>query len=291
MVRGPKKHLKRLNAPKSWMLDKLGGTFAPRPRCGPHRLVESLPLCLILRRKLNFASNTREVEHIIRNKAIKIDGKVRTDKNYPAGFMDVVSIPKLNLHYRILYTVGKKFCLQNITEQEAKFKICRVDNRRMENKAILTLTTSDGRTIKYADPDIKVGDSIKFDLEKQEMVEFYRLEVGKTGFAFRGKNIGCVGIIREIKDHVGGFQVVTLEDLNGRSFLTRGDNMMVIGENGESLVTLTKERGIKISELARSNIRFGDLRDENEEESEEENEDENDNEEEKKEIFVRDRAE
>lgn len=28
-VRGPKKHLKRLAAPKGWMLDKMGGTYAP----------------------------------------------------------------------------------------------------------------------------------------------------------------------------------------------------------------------------------------------------------------------
>jgi small subunit ribosomal protein S4e len=27
MVRGPKKHLKRLAAPSHWMLDKLGGIF------------------------------------------------------------------------------------------------------------------------------------------------------------------------------------------------------------------------------------------------------------------------
>ena len=27
MARGPKKHLKRLNAPSHWMLDKLGGIF------------------------------------------------------------------------------------------------------------------------------------------------------------------------------------------------------------------------------------------------------------------------
>jgi small subunit ribosomal protein S4e len=27
MARGPIKHLKRLNAPKHWMLDKLGGTW------------------------------------------------------------------------------------------------------------------------------------------------------------------------------------------------------------------------------------------------------------------------
>ncbi len=44
MVRGPRKHLKRLAAPSSWMLDKLSGTYAPRPSPGPHKLRESLPL-------------------------------------------------------------------------------------------------------------------------------------------------------------------------------------------------------------------------------------------------------
>jgi len=31
MARGPKKHLKRLNAPHHWMLDKLSGTFVSMP--------------------------------------------------------------------------------------------------------------------------------------------------------------------------------------------------------------------------------------------------------------------
>jgi len=31
MARGPKKHLKRITAPKSWMLSKLGGIWATRP--------------------------------------------------------------------------------------------------------------------------------------------------------------------------------------------------------------------------------------------------------------------
>ena len=44
VVRGPKHHLKRLNAPSSWMLDKLSGTYAPRPSNGPHKLREALPL-------------------------------------------------------------------------------------------------------------------------------------------------------------------------------------------------------------------------------------------------------
>ncbi len=33
MARGPKKHLKRLAAPRSWMLDKLGGTWVSLANC------------------------------------------------------------------------------------------------------------------------------------------------------------------------------------------------------------------------------------------------------------------
>ncbi|WZZ48932.1 hypothetical protein YC2023_049039 [Brassica napus] len=41
-ARGMKKHLKRLNAPKHWMLDKLGGAFAPKPSSGPHKSRECI---------------------------------------------------------------------------------------------------------------------------------------------------------------------------------------------------------------------------------------------------------
>lgn len=79
--------MKRLNAPKSWMLDKLGGVFAPRPSTGPHKLRESLPLVIILRNRLKYALTQSEVTKIVMQRTIKVDGKVRTDNTYPAGFM------------------------------------------------------------------------------------------------------------------------------------------------------------------------------------------------------------
>lgn len=39
MARGIKKHLKRLNAPKHWMLDKLGGVFVRLPSSVIHRIL------------------------------------------------------------------------------------------------------------------------------------------------------------------------------------------------------------------------------------------------------------
>lgn len=73
------------------MLDKLGGVFAPRPSTGPHKLRESLPLVIFLRNRLKYALTNSEVTKIVMQRLIKVDGKVRTDPNYPAGFMGKVS--------------------------------------------------------------------------------------------------------------------------------------------------------------------------------------------------------
>ncbi|KAG8040520.1 hypothetical protein G9C98_002516 [Cotesia typhae] len=99
-ARGPKKHLKRLHAPKAWMLDKLGGVFAPRPSTGPHKLRECLPLVIFLRNRLKYALTNSEVTKIVMQRLIKIDGKVRTDINYPAGFMGKFKLLVFNWLYR-----------------------------------------------------------------------------------------------------------------------------------------------------------------------------------------------
>ena len=74
MARGPKKHLKRLKAPKHWMLDKLSGVFAPRPSTGPHKMRESLPLMILLRDRLKYALTKRECQTILMNRLVKVRG-------------------------------------------------------------------------------------------------------------------------------------------------------------------------------------------------------------------------
>lgn len=69
------------------MLDKLGGVYAPRPSTGPHKLRECLPLVIFLRNRLKYALTGNEVLKIVKQRLIKVDGKVRTDPTYPAGFM------------------------------------------------------------------------------------------------------------------------------------------------------------------------------------------------------------
>lgn len=71
---------------------------APRPSTGPHKLRECLPLIIFLRNRLKYALTGDEVKKICMQRFIKIDGKVRTDITYPAGFMGerggLVQVPR-----------------------------------------------------------------------------------------------------------------------------------------------------------------------------------------------------
>ena len=75
MARGPKKHIKRIKTPKSWMIGKLGGVWCTRPRTGPHKNREAIPLLILLRNRLKYAMNGTEVIKILNDKegSIKID--------------------------------------------------------------------------------------------------------------------------------------------------------------------------------------------------------------------------
>ncbi|EOD21843.1 40S ribosomal protein S4, partial [Emiliania huxleyi CCMP1516] len=149
MARGPKRHLKRLNAPKHWMLDKLGGIWAPRPSTGPHKLRECMPLIILLRNKLKYALTGKECKYILMQRLIKVDGKTRTDLKYPAGFMDVISIEKSDEYFRLVYDIRGRF------NEEASYKLARVKKLEMGAGGVPYVVTHDGRTIRYPDPNVK----------------------------------------------------------------------------------------------------------------------------------------
>ena len=129
----------------------LTGVWAPRPSTGPHKLRECLPLIILLRNRLKYALNTKEVKYILMQRLIKVDGKARTDKTYPSGFMDVIGIEKTNEFFRLLYDVRGRFAIHRIGAEEAKYKLCRVKALCMGAKKVPYVVTHDGRTIRYPD--------------------------------------------------------------------------------------------------------------------------------------------
>jgi len=243
------------------MLDKLGGTWAPRPSTGPHKLRECLPLILVLRNRLKYALTRREVVMIVMRRLVQVDHKVRTDINYPAGFQDVISIEKTDEHFRLLYDTKGRFVLHRITAKESQFKLCRVQKVAVGSKAsighnpfvagragaIPYIVTHDGRTIRYPDPEIKVNDTIKFDLSTGRITEHIKFDVGNICMITRGANIGRIAIMISKEKHPGSYEIVHLKDRRGNDFSTRVNNVFVIGQGDTPIVSIPKAKGIKLT--------------------------------------------
>lgn len=271
MARGPRKHLKRLNAPKHWMLEKLGGTWAPRPSSGPHKLRECLPMSLVLRNRLKYALTRREVIMIVNRRLVKVDHKVRTDINYPAGFQDVISINKTDEQFRLLYDTKGRFVLHRITPEEANYKLVRVVKVARGNKAsigrmpglfgqagaIPAVVTHDGRTIRFADPSVKINDTIKLDLTTGKQIGHLKFDVGQLVMITKGANIGRVGTIVHREKHPGSFDIVHVRDRRGNEFATRLSNVFVIGDANKPEISLPKGKGVKLSVIEQRDQQFG----------------------------------
>ena len=157
----------------------------------------------------------------MKQRLIKVDGKVRTDETYPAGFMDVVTIDKSNEHFRLLYDVKGRFTIHRITPEEAAYKLCKVKKVALGARGVPYIVTHDGRTIRYPDPSIKVNDTIKFDLEQNKITDFVKFDTGNIVMITGGRNMGRAGVIIHREKHIGGFDIVHVKDSLDRTFATR----------------------------------------------------------------------
>jgi ribosomal protein S4E len=255
MPRGPKKHLKRLNAPSHWMLDKMGGMWAPKPSAGPHKGRESLPLILCLRNRLKYALTKKEALMICMERHVQVDGKVRTDPNFPAGFMDVIELEASGDRFRILYDTKGKFVLHPITADEAKFKLCKVRDVARTKKAVPYLVTHDARTIRFPDPIIKAKDTVKIDIATGKVVGHIAFDLGTVVMITKGRNAGRVGTLVHRERHPGSFDIIQVKDHAGHTFATRLDNAFVIGASKKPDVTLPGKQGLKRSIIEELEIR------------------------------------
>jgi len=239
----------------------MGGIWAPKPSAGPHRQRECLPVAVVLRDRLKYALTNKECMQICMERCVKVDGKVRTDHNYPAGFMDIIELEKSGDRFRLMYNTKGMYVLHRITAEDAKFKLCRINKIFVSANKIPVAVTHDGRTIRYPDPDVKVNDTVKVDIASGKMSDILKFELGAMVMLIRGNNVGRVGQLMHIEKHPGSFDIVTVRDVKGNSFATRLNNVFVVGSGNHPQVSLPKGRGIKktiLQERAEAEAR-GDL--------------------------------
>merc|ERR1719219_1365087 len=83
---------------------------------------------------------------IMMARLIKVDGKVRTDVCYPAGYMDVITIEKTGESFRLLYDVKGRFVCHRVGEDEAAYKLCKIKRVAVGKNSVPYVVTHDART-------------------------------------------------------------------------------------------------------------------------------------------------
>lgn len=238
--KGGSKGLKRKPAPRFWPIHRKEFVWAVKPSPGPHSLGSCLPLAIVLRDILGLAKTRREAETIVSQGKVYINGKVKRKDNFPVGLMDVISIPDADKHFRILPS-SKGLILHPIGKEEANFKLCRIENKKVVKNGHIQLNLHDGSNIlvKVVDPknpqeDIyETLDTLKISLPQRQIVEHIKIKEEDFAIIIGGKNIGRCGKIVEIEKAPGKKRksvLVTIDDAQGNRYQTILDFVFAIGE-------------------------------------------------------------
>lgn len=245
--------LKRKPAPVFWPIHRKEFTWVVKPSPGPHACENCLPLAAVLRDNLGFAKTRKEAKKIVSQGRICVDGQVRRDDAYPVGLADVVSVPDIGRNFRVLPS-SKGLVFQPVDGEEAKFKLCKVENKTATKNGSIQLNLHDGsnilvKTSSSKDPQeeaYKTLDTVKVTLPEKRIVEFIRMKEKDYAIITGGKNVGKHGVIIEIEKAAGKSRrnaLVTIEDNRGNRYQTTLGFVFALGET-RPLIALPEAIGV-----------------------------------------------
>ena len=198
-------HLKRYAMPKYWPLPRKEKVFVARPMPGPHPKDRCIPLQIVLRDILHYASSAKEAKQILSGGKVLVDKRVRKDPRFSVGLMDIIEIPEINESFRVI--VNKRGLVLGKTESnKTGKKLCRILNKTTIKGGVTQLNLHDGRNLLLTKPkketpeqDFMVGDSVLVSLPDQKILKHYKLAKGIPAFIIGGRNIGASGVIKDVR--------------------------------------------------------------------------------------------
>jgi small subunit ribosomal protein S4e len=223
------KHQKRLAAPRVLRIHRKERALTIRTAPGPHPLEHAIPLGLLIRDYLGLCDTYKEARKIISNGEIFVDGIKRKDFKFPCGLMDVVSIPKMRKNLRILYDRNGKLALIPISESDAEWKLCRIQNKMTLRGKKIQLNLHDGKNKLVEKDEYKTGDVLKISFKENKIDEVYKFDKGTISMIIGGTHIGEIASIEEIQ--VVASSKPNLAKMKGeKEFSTVAENVFPIGK-------------------------------------------------------------
>lgn len=193
---------KRLSAPRHYPIDRKESTWVSSSQ-GSYQQDYSLPLVVILREVLGYADNQKEVKRILHKGKVLVDGKKRRKKDYPVGFMDVISLPDADEDYRVLID-NKGLKLKETDEPDKKWTKIKGKNKLSGGKIQLNLFN--GSNLTTDDDEAKTSSTLEVSLPDKEIKEVIELKQGNKAYIINGKHVGEIKTIDRVKKSEITFQ-------------------------------------------------------------------------------------
>jgi small subunit ribosomal protein S4e len=195
---------------------------------------------------LGFANTRKEAKTIISKGKVLVDGKICKEAAFPIGLMDVISIPEAEKSYRVLSN-EKGLVLHPLKKNEAKFKLCRIENKTIVENGHVQLNLHDGtnKLIQVTDPydaeeDVyHTLDVIKVTLPDREIAGQMKLVKNSAALIIGGQNRGVHGKIVDIEETTGKKTrslLATIENEVGKQFKTILAFVFVVGDSDQSIL-------------------------------------------------------
>lgn len=220
------RHQKRVASPTSWHVERKTHYWVVGANAGAHSKETGIPLLVLVRDMLKIANNAKEAKRIIDEGNVFIDGMARKDYKYMTGLFDIVSIPALNEHYRVLLDANNRFKLYK--EDKNAMKLCRINNKTTVKKGNVQLNLHDGTNL-LASNDYKTFDTLMLSLPDKKIAKHIAYKPGNLAMIVGGEHSGEIAKIKQIRKVKGsGTNMVVLA--NEKEFETIEDYVFVIGE-------------------------------------------------------------
>jgi small subunit ribosomal protein S4e len=220
-------HMKRLAAPRSWPIKKKASIYATKQTAGAHSVESSVPAVIVLRDMISVCDTAREAKRVIGNRELFVDGKAVKNPKAPIGVMDVVTVPKMGLSYRMLLSDKGKLTAVAVNDDEAKVKLCRIEDKTLVKGGKFQLNLSGGRNLLLDKNDYKVGDTLKIEVPGQKVVECYPAKAGSKVLIVSGSQTGKINTIKDYIIVKGSPDNVVIFDDDTE---TINSNIFVVGE-------------------------------------------------------------
>jgi small subunit ribosomal protein S4e len=156
-----------------------------------------MPAAMVLRDMIGACDTAREAKRIIGNREMLVDGTAVKSPKDPIGIMDTITLPKMNLFYRMLLTDKGKLTIVPIPEAEAQWKLCRIEGKTKITGGKIQLNLSGGRNIVLEKNKYKSGDTLKIDVVEQKVLGSYPLASGAHALIINGPLSGKVETVAE----------------------------------------------------------------------------------------------